>query len=234
MSAIFRREVSAYFTSPIGYLFISVFYLFGGYFFFSYNLYGNTNDLRALFGALFNIVVFLMPILTMRLLSEDKRQRTDQALLTAPISLFSLVMGKYLAALLVFLAALSSTLLVAFTVSLFTAPDWALVLGHFIGIFLLGAALIAIGMFISALTENQVIAAVGGFCVGFALILVDSLTPIVTQTALKRLVAGISFYNRYQNFTLGILNFADVLFFFSFAALFVFLTIRVFEKRRWS
>ncbi|WP_312644953.1 ABC transporter [Hydrogenoanaerobacterium sp.] len=234
MSAVLRREFGAYFTSPIGYVFISVFYLFSGFFFFTYNLYGNTTDMRALFSALFNIVIFLIPILTMRLMSEDKKLKTDQALLTAPISLLGLVMGKYLAALLVYLVAISSTMLIALTISVMAMPDWAMIVGHFIGIFLLGAALIAIGMFISSLTENQVIAAVGGFCVGFVLILIDSLTPIVSQKFLKLFVTNISFYNRYQDFTLGILNFADVVFFLSIAVLFIFLTIRVLDKRRWS
>jgi ABC-2 type transport system permease protein len=99
---------------------------------------------------------------------------------------------------------------------------------------LLGAAMIAIGMFISAMTENQVIAAVGGFAVGFALIMVDSLSGLITLPWLSKFVAGLSFLTRYSSFTTGILDIANVFFFVSVVAVFVFLTVRVFEKRRWS
>ena len=99
---------------------------------------------------------------------------------------------------------------------------------------LLGAALIAIGMFISALTENQVIAAVGGFAAGFSLILVDSLSTLVTIDWLSSFISGLSFMVRYDEFTSGILDISNVLFFVSVCAVFIFFTVRVFEKRRWS
>ena len=98
MLAIFRREVSTYFTSPIGYIFLAVYYFFSGYYFYGYNLYMGTTDMSMVFQALFSVLMFIVPILTMRLLSEDKRQKTDQALLTAPVRLSSIVVGKFLAA----------------------------------------------------------------------------------------------------------------------------------------
>lgn len=234
MSAIFRRELRSFFSSPIAYVFIAVFYAFAGFYFFGTVLVANSTNLSYVFSYLFTISLFMIPLLTMRLLSEDKKYKTDQALLTAPVSLFSVVFGKFLAAVAVYVIGISITLVFALIVAAFTAPDWAVFFGHFIGILLLGSALIAIGTFISSLTENQVIAAVGGFAVGFSLMLVDSLTSITNSMLLKSVVEGISFTTRYQSFTVGVLDFSDIVFFLSVIALFLFFTVRTLEKRRWS
>ena len=234
MFAIFRRELRSYFTSPIAYIYIAVFYALASFYFFGTALLSNSTNLSYVFSYLFTISMFLIPILTMRLLSEDKKYKTDQALLTAPISLLSLVLGKYLAALFVYFIGIAITLVFGVIIAAFTPPDWAVIFGHFIGLLLLGAALIAIGTFIASLTENQVIAAVGGFAVGFALMLVEALTSVVQSPLLQSIISGISFTSRYQSFTVGVLNFADVIFFLSVCVVFIFFTVRVFEKRRWS
>lgn len=234
MFAIFRRELRNYFSSPIAYIYIAVYYALSSFYFFGTTLVANSTNLSYVFSSLFTISIFMIPILTMRLLSEDKKYKTDQALLTAPVSLLSVVMGKYLAALLVYLIGIGITLVFAVIVAFFTPPDWAVVFGHFLGTLLLGAALIAIGTFISSLTENQVVAAVGGFVVGFALMLVDSLSSIVQSPLLQGIINGVSFTARYQSFTVGVLDLADVLFFLSVCVAFIFFTVRVFEKRRWS
>ena len=232
MIAILKRELNAYFDTPLGYVFIAVYDLFAGYFFFSFNLYGNSTDMRNLFEMMFTVTLFLIPILTMRLMSEDRRARTDQLLLMAPVSPTGIVMGKLLAALLVYLAAMAVTLVEAFVLSRFAPMEWSVILGHFIGLFLLGAALIAVGLLISALTENQIIAAIGGFCVGFFLMLLDSLAGLIKNTVLAGFVTDLSFQTHYQNFTLGMFSLADVVFYLSMTALFVFLTVCAFEKRR--
>lgn len=233
MFAILKRELSAYFASPIGYIYLAVFYVFSGYFFFGV-LYSNTTSLSNVFNGMFTIIMLLIPILTMRLLSEDRKNKTDQALLTAPINLISLVMGKFLSALIVYALGVAITLVYAIIIATFARPDWMVICGNIVGMLLLGAALIAIGMFISALTENQVIAAVGGFAAGFSLILVDSLSTLVTIDWLKSFISGLSFMVRYDEFTSGILDISNVLFFVSVCAVFIFFTVRVFEKRRWS
>ena len=233
MFAILKRELSAYFASPIGYIYLAVFYVFSGYYFFSV-LYSNTTNMTAVFTGLFTIILMLIPILTMRLFSEDRKNRTDQALLTAPVNLLGMVMGKYLAALVVYLLGVAITIVYAIVIATFARPDWSVIAGNVAGMVLLGAAMIAIGMFISAMTENQVIAAVGGFAVGFALIMVDSLSGLITIPWLSKFVAGLSFMTRYNSFTTGILDISNVFFFVSVCAVFVFLTVRVFEKRRWS
>lgn len=229
-----RRELNSYFTSPIGYVFLGVFYLFSGFFFMTGPMYNSNTDLRSLFSSLFTIFVFIIPILTMRLMSDDKKQKTDQALLTAPVSLFSIVMGKFLAAFLVYVIAVSVIAVYALVLAMFASPDWILLLGHFAGILLLGGALISIGMFVSSLTESQVIAAVVSFLIMMFVILIDSLATIIPIEFFAGLLSSLSFYNRYYQFTLGVFNFANVIFFFSVIAIFVFLTVRVLERRRWN
>ena len=233
MFAVLKRELSAYFSSPIGYIYLAVFYVFSGYFFFGV-LYSNTTSLSNVFNGMFTIIMLLIPILTMRLMSEDLKNKTDQALLTAPISLLSLVLGKFLSALIVYCLGVAITLVYAIVIATFAPPDWTVVFGNVLGMLLLGAALIAIGMFISALTENQVIAAVGGFAVGFSLILVNSLASLISTEWLKKFVSGLSFMERYDEFTNGILDISNIFFFISICAVFVFFTVRVVEKRRWS
>lgn len=234
MTAIMRRELSSYFNSPIGYIFLAVFYIFSGFYFFANNLMGNSTDISSVFQSMFTIVLFLIPILTMRLLSEDKKHRTDQALLTAPVSLTGLVMGKFLAAVAVFLLSLSITLVYALIIAVFAPPNWPLFFGNFAAMLLLGMALISIGMFISSMTENQVIAAIGGFAAALLLLLVDSLSSIISNQLVSKIVGGLSFFSRYNDFTAGKFDLGHTVFFLSVCAVFVFLTVRVLEKRRWS
>lgn len=234
MYAILDREIRAYFQSPLGYVFLGVIYLFTGYFFFAYNLYGNTTDLRGIFTMLFTVVLFIIPILTMRLMSEDKKLKTDQLLLTAPISRTALVMGKYLAAVSVYILSILSTMLVAAVINFFHEPEWPVIFGHFLGLLLFGVTLIAICLFLSSLTESQVIAAIGGFAVSFLLMLIDTLAPIIPLKPISATLVSISFQNRYSSFTLGIINLADVVFFLSVTFLFLVFTIAVLDRRRWN
>ncbi len=233
MVAILKRELWAYFRSPLGYVFVAAMYLFSGYYFFTYNLYGNTTNMTELFELLFPVVLFLVPVLTMRLLSEEKRSKTDQLLLTAPVSRTGIVMGKYLAALSVYLIAISATLVQAVVMSLVARPDWPVIIGNIVGLVLLGATLIAICMFLSALTESQVIAAVSGFVVSLLLMLSDALALVVRNSYLQTFFRQLSFNKRYMPFALGILELPSALFFLSISGLFVCLTVAVLDKERW-
>jgi ABC-2 type transport system permease protein len=170
----------------------------------------------------------------MRLFSEERKHKTDQALLTAPISLVGLVLGKFFAAVCIFLAGLGITLVYGLVISFVAVPNWALILGNFVALALLGMALIAIGMFISSLTENQVVAAVGAFAIGLLLLLMDSLGSLITNSVFAAIVNGLSFNRHYARFTTGIFDLTGVVFFFCVSAVFVFLTVRVQEKRRWN
>lgn len=234
MLAIIKRELSAYFSSAIGYIFLAVFYLFAGFNFFVICLYSNSSSLNYVFSNLFTATAFLVPILTMRLFSEERKQKTEQALLTAPIALTSIVLGKYLSALVLFFISCCITLVYAAVISFFVLPDWPVIIGSFVGLFLLGAALIAIGTFLSSLTENQVISAVAAFAVSLFVIMMDTIARVLPIDWLGNFIKQISFTAHYSDFTMGIFNLVDVFFFASVSALFIFLTVRVFEKRRWS
>ena len=154
MGAIYRREMNSFFSSSIAYVFLSVFFLFSGYFFLAGTLMSATTDMSEMFSALFLIVLILIPVLTMKLISEEKKQKTDQGLLTAPVSLWGIVLGKYFATLTLYTIGLCITLVYALILSYFGTVMWGIVISNFLAMFLLGAAFIAVGIFISSLTEN--------------------------------------------------------------------------------
>ena len=234
MNAIFKRELRAYFNAPLGYVIIAVAFFFTNYYFFTYNLYGNTTDFTTLFSMLFSVVLFLVPVLTMRLMSEEKRAKTDQLLLTAPVSRADIVLGKYFAAVVVFLIAISATLLDALITSFFAPVDWPSVISNFLGLALLGLALIAVCLFLSSLTESQVIAAVMGFAVSLFLVLVDAISYVVSSKFWQVVFSNLSFQTRYEPFTLGVVDLPSAVFFLSVSALFILFSIVTLERRRWS
>lgn len=234
MTALIKKELSTYFHSLIGYIYLTIFLGFAGLYFFSTVLASNTNSLNYVYSSLLLIVIFLMPILTMRLFSEEKRLKTDQALLTAPISSFSIVMGKYVAALILYIISISITLIFGIVISFFTMPEWAVIIGNFVGLFLVGAAFISIGMFISSITENQVISAIVSIATAVLIIMLDSIASLVKIDFLSKIIKFISFTSHHSAFTMGIFSIEDLIFFLSVCTLFVFFTIRTLEKRRWS
>lgn len=234
MRAIFSREVNSYFNSLIGYIFLTAFFAASGVLYSVTALQYGSTDMTSMFSILFFVLLVLIPLLTMRTLSEDKRQKTDQCLLTAPISLTALVMGKFFAAFLIYAMGVCMTLVYAVVSSFFGAVAWLEVLGNVVGLLLLGMSYIAVGIFISSLTENQVIAAVGGFACMFALYLISSIAAIIPIEWIAKVLTELSFSDRYYSFTYGIFDFSNVLFFVSATVIFIFLTIRVLERRRWS
>ncbi|MBP0990816.1 MAG: ABC transporter permease subunit [Oscillospiraceae bacterium] len=233
MGAIMRREINSYFTSAVGYIFMAVFFLLSGLYFSNYFSAG-VADMSYLFSAMFTITMFMIPVLTMRLMSEDKKNKTDQALLTAPVSLGGVVFGKFFAACLMFLITISITLVEGIAVAVVAELNWSLIFSNFSGLYLAGCAMISIGMFISSLTENQVIAAVGAFAAALAMSFLDSIIPNINNAFLKKVAVGASFTSRYKEFYRGILDVSNLIFFISIMAIFVFLTIRTLEKKRWS
>lgn len=236
MGAIFRRELRSFFTNPIGYVVLTVMYCLSGYFFFHYNLSTNSADMTNVFVQLFTVVVMALPFLTMRLFSEEKRQKSDQALFTAPISLTSIVMGKFLATLLLFLIGLSITIVFGVVLAIGKAvPDWTMIIGNYLGLALVGGFIISIGLFVSALTESQVIAAVGTLALSMMLLLVDLLNALFANFKwIATATEFLSITSRYADFALGLIYYDNVFFFLSMQALFLFLTVRVLDKRRWN
>lgn len=234
MKAVLKRELYSYFNSPIAYIFIALVMASSGLYFFASCLFANSSDLSYVFTDLFGIMLILVPLLTMKIWSEEKKYKTDQALLTSPSTLFSITMGKYLAALVIYAISVFVFIVYEVIIACFVMPDIAVFMGNFIGVLLLGAALVSIGMFISALTESLVIAAIGAFAINMVLMLMDSVSGMFSNSVVSSVIKAISFNSHYKSFTTGILNMVDILFYLSVAAIFVFLTVRVFEKRRWG
>ena len=234
MGAIFRREFGAYFTSSIAYIFLAVFWIFSGYFFFAGCLAPATTDMSRMFQSMFLIVIFLIPILTMRLFSEEKKQKTEQGLLTAPVSLGEIVFGKYFAALALYTIALLMPCVYALILSGFGVVEWGMVFANFLALFLLGAAFIAVGGLVSALTENQIAAAVLSFIALMVLYMIDVINGYISVGFVNKVLDALSFYRKYYAITCGLFNVSTIVFYVSVAVVFNYLTIRVFERRRWS
>ena len=234
MGAIFRRELNSFFKSSIAYIFLSVFFVCSGYFFYGGPLRAATSDMSSMFSALFMVILILIPVLTMKLLSEEKKQKTDQGLLTAPISLWSIVLGQYFAALTLYTMGISIIFVYALILSYFGAVLWTTVIANFLALFLLGAAFIAVGLFVSSLTENQMSSAVASFLALMLLYMIDSIASLFQTEAIKNVLVSLSFYTRYMEFTMGMFNLSSVIFYISAAFLFNFFSVRVLEKRRWS
>ena len=234
MLAIFKRELKAYFTSPLGYVFLAIFYAFSGVFFWIFSLEMGTTDLSTAFLLMFIVLMVFVPLLTMRLLSEDKKQKTDQLTLTAPISLFSIVMGKFLAAYAIFAAGVAVMPVYGFVMSSFAKVSWLPIWGNTLGLLLLGGIFVSGGLFISALTENQMIAAIGSFFINLMVLLLDTIIGMVPSGIVKTILGSISVYSRYAEITNGIFSLSSVIFFLSVTFIFLFLTVRVLEKKRWA
>ena len=234
MIAIFKREFKAYFNSPVGYVIVAAFMFFGGIFFYVQSLYAGTSDMSGVFGNMFFILLFLIPLLTMRLLSDERRLKTDQALLTAPISLFSIVAGKLLSALAVYGICISVFIVQAIVISFASSPDWPVIIGNILGLLLLGLSLISIGLFISSLTESVVVAAVATFAINIFLLLIDTIKSLLPWDFAQDVMEFISFDEKYTQMTLGVFPLFDTVFFLSVTAAFMFFTVKKLEKRRWS
>ena len=172
----------------------------------------------------------------MRLFSEEKKQKTDQALFTAPVSLTGIVLGKFLATLLLFLLGLSISLVFGVVLAIGKAiPDWTMIIGNYLGIALVGGFIIAVGVLISALTESQVVAAIGTLALSVILLLMDRVNTIFADSQwITTVTEFISIRDRYFDFTLGLIYYDNIFFFLSLQALFVFLTVRVLDKKRWN
>lgn len=234
MIAILKREMRSYFSSPIGYVCIAVLCALFGFYYYWAMLMGSTSYIPDVYSTMFMWCMMIIPIITMRSMTDDRKNKTDQALLTAPVGVTGIVMGKFLAAFCVFGIAMVLSLVPAFVMSFFGSPVWAVILGTFFGTLLYGGAMISIGVFISSLTESQIIAAIGTFAISIFLMVIGNMGSVVGNNFLGTLINWISFENRYTPFTNGSFNISSIVFFLSVMAIFVFITARKLESRRWS
>lgn len=234
MTAIFKREFKSFFTTPLGYVILIIFNLFSGVYFWFGTLYSGSVDMTYVYSGFSMIVLSAMPIITMRLLSEERRQKTDQALLTAPVSLFGIVFSKFLAALLLYVIGISITLVYSVVLAFVAQPAWNYILGNYLGLLLLGASLLSVGLFISSITENQLVAAIVSYAAMFLMLMSDTIANLFPVQFVSTIFYYLSFQTRYDEFVSGVVSADNVMFFLSATAIFVFLTTRVMEKRRWS
>ncbi len=236
MLAIYKRELKSYFRSFIGLLFIAVTLFFLGLYFTVYNLLNGYPYFAYSVSSVIFLFMLSVPILTMRILAEEKRSKTDQLILTVPVSVGAVVMGKFLALVTIFLI----PTLIACVYPLIMASYGSVPMGEaylsILAFFLFGTASIAIGVFISSLTESQVIAAVLSFAVLFLGYMMSSICSIISSTGnlLTRLLGCFDMYTPFANLLEGTLNIGSIVYFVSLTALVLFLTVQSIQKRRYS
>lgn len=235
MLAIFKKEFKSYFYSPMAYFLIGFFLLVGSILFFVFNLAGAYGDIRWIFIHWIFILVLIMfvSILTMRILAEERKNGTEVLLITSPVSLTSIVIGKYLAVFSVFLVMTAITFIYPIIVVAFGAPFTAQIVGGYIGFILLGGSFLSVGVFASSVTENQVVAVVISFVSLLIMWIIDAVSSAFGGFVAK-ILNWFSLLSRYEDFNIGILNINSIVYYLSFIAVFLFLTVRVIEKRRWS
>ena len=256
MLAIYRKEMRSYFINPIGYVYLGVFLVFSALLCCYTTLVKGNYSTGNYFTYLIFSFMILIPILTMRLFAEERKLKTEQLLLTAPVSITGMVLGKYFAALTIYVGGvlLSCVNLIPLYVigaaeragstysSTHIGPVTGEIIGSLFAVILLGAALIAIGTFISAMTENQLSAAIITIGVIAGMVLLNIFNqlkdsdgqPLIRSYVIRSVISWISVMSRFVNFTNGIFDYAALLYYLSLGFVFLFLTVRVYEKRRWG
>ena len=235
MLAIYKREMRSYFTTPIGYVFMAVFLMASGFCFSLTTLQSQTSDVSTYFQFLMFAYVVIIPLLTMKTFAEERRTRTEQLLLTAPVSLPGLVMAKFLAAFTMFFGTLAVTSVYFISLAKYSDKiNWARVWGSMFAMVLIGMTFIAIGIFVSSLTDNQFTASLGTIGILLGFLVVGMMNSLIDSYVVRSVLRWISVYSRYSYFTYGIFDFGAVVYYVSICVVFLFLSVRVFEKRRWS
>ncbi|MBW8887959.1 MAG: ABC transporter permease subunit [Fibrobacteres bacterium] len=233
---IFKKELRSYFSSPVGYVFI-IFYLLvsNAFFFFVQDFFKQGQDsMRGFFAAMPWIFLFFVPAISMRLWAEEKKMGTVELLLTMPLKEWEVVMGKFLAAFAFLGIALLFTLTVPISLAYLGKPDFGVIVGSYVGALFLGSAYLAIGLYISSLTENQVVAFIISLAVIFVLLLVG-IAP-VWLNAVGSLVSFcdyVSLLSHFNNVTRGVIDSRDVVYYASVIVLFLYLNVKNIEARKW-
>ena len=249
---IYKKELRLYFTSPVAYVVLTTFLLIAGYFFYSiFSFYVrssmqmamnpqmgrdlNVADsvLRPLFGNLSVILLLLLPLVSMRLFAEERRSGTIELLLTYPVRDGAVLVGKYLAALTLYGAMIAGTLVYPALLAYFARVEWGPLLAGYLGFLLMGALFLAVGLFASSLTENQIVAALITFAVLLMLWIIGwaaDFAPVPFNTILTHL----SILEHNDTFAKGVLDTKDILYYVDFTVLALFLTLRSLEARRWK
>ena len=242
MKAIYKREMFTYFTSPTGYLVLAFSLFVSGFLFVKTNMNNIpdagiavfSSNLVQFFSLVTYVLLLLVPLITMHLWSEEKKNKTDQLLLTSSLPVSSIILGKYLACLTLFAINVVIMLIYPFTMSFYGTVVWTNVFMLYFGYFLLGSALLSVGLFISTLTESQFVSAI----ITFVLVLTMFLFKVFTSTVNIGFVADViewfSLFSRFDAFVYGFIDISTIIYYLSFSGLFVFLSIVFIQKKRWS
>jgi ABC-2 type transport system permease protein len=249
--SIAKKEIRAYFNSPIAYAVIAVFMLLIGFFYYSLIWWFNAQAMQMsqnpyyaqqvninemVFSPLFHnmsiILLLVLPLLTMRLFSEEKKAGTDELLFTSPLSVNEIILGKYAAALIILVVMLGLTGLLSIFAFAYGNPEVAPFLNGYLGLFLMGAAFIAVGIFFSSLTENQIVSATLTFGV-LLLFWILNWAGSAAGGVWQGILNYLSFFQHFDDMTRGILDTKDVVYYLSFAFFGLFLTYAVIQSRRW-
>ena len=233
MLSIWKRELQGYFYTPVGYVFMGVFLLLSSVIFFLTIMQTRSSDLLTFIGTMSYLWMLLCPVLTMRLLAEEKQKRTDQLLLTSPVSLPGIVLGKYLAAVPVMGLTVLLTGLFVLIVAIYGQVYPGELLVGYLGFVLQGCAFIALDLFISGCTSNQVTAVVAAFGANFVLWMLDLIQSAIRIDWVNGILSFFSLYERTEPFLMGQFSFASVGYDVSFAAAFILLTIHAMDARRY-
>lgn len=231
---IAMKELKSYFVSPIAYVIIAFWLLATGLFFYLILVNVRTASLQELFGTVTVLLLLIGPALTMRLLSEEQRTGSLELLMTAPIRDWEVVLGKFLAAVLLFIAMMALTLIYPILMQLFGGtPDWGPIFSGYLGLLLFAAAFLAIGLFASALSDNQMLAAVIAFVILLILWMIGQLGTGVTG-AVSGWLQALSVTDHFNNsFPRGVIDFTDVLFYLLIIGVSLWTTIQIMEAKRW-
>jgi len=230
---IFRREMFAYFYSPVAYIVISVFLILTGWFFTSEMFLSSESSLRSVFGIIPFIFIFFIPAITMRLLSEERKSGTIELLVTMPISDIEIVLGKYFAGLGFLVVALLFTLPYALTILILGEPDTGMLFTGYIGLVLMGASYVAIGIFASTVSKNQVVAFIISFAIIFVLWLINKFLMFVPPP-LVPLLQYLSIDYHYENIGRGVIDSRDIAYYLSLIIFMLSLAKLSLESRKWS
>lgn len=233
--ALIKKELRLYFNSPMAYIFLTVFLVLSSWLFFRQFFIINQAQLRDYFVLLPWIFLFLIPAITMRLWAEEKKNGTIEVLLTFPVRDYEVVIGKFVASFLFLALALFLSFTLPGILIYLGEPDLGVIIASYVGTLLLGGAYLAIGLWISSLTNNQIIAFVVAIFVSFVFLIIgDSIVTLTLPDFLVPLAQYLGLNAHFQSITRGVIDSRDILFYLSFIGFFLFLNIQSLEKRKWK
>jgi ABC-2 type transport system permease protein len=230
---IWQRELVSLFTSPVGYVAIAAMTVINSFFFWIILKNYPFATLQPLLGNMSITLLFFAPAFTMRQLAEEKKAGTIELLFTAPLTDVQIVLGKYLAALTLYLAAIFISLMYPAFLYAYGEPDWGPLLSGYAGIILLGASYLVVGLFVSSLTRNQIVAFIGSLGILLVLFFLQAVAQRTEIAWVGELLKYLSLSYHYDEFGKGVVDLKDVVFYVSFIAFFLFMTVRSVESRKW-